>query len=624
MVDLAANIWGDGPSSQPKEPSKRDIRAWGTWIEAFVKGVGSTASRVYLTLADMNADAAGNPPEENAQLGWVVADPDTTKSGIYQWYAGMAKWQYIAPLPYSFIPAEDSGEGTPNAIKATSPVPVSGMALVLLNVYEANTGSPVTVQFNGGPVLTVKTNTGQDVAAGGLPAGVVLLGRQVGSKFQLVSDIASAAIAAAAEVAKVAAQLARDQAVSAASSVQSEQASRAFASANYHPLVGPDFIRTAAYAVAGDGGGALYKRIGADDSTVPMSCKFSITLAGSGAVVWYKLAELAVIVEMCGAKGDDPGNGTGTDDRQAFQDALDFSLRVYMNAAKTYRINGMLKIRRFQQFIGIGNRSASEFLFETGQTGATRLVFTGSGEACLVNKDPTYMLSHGLIRGFVLRANGSYTSMMHFRQMLDFRIEHIGMQTDSLTMHGLVSEKISPTDDSWINSLLNVLVRLPDSSVGRTIDVDWSDSAVENCHFTGGVGGNDNGYGVRWLNNQFERSNYVGLTLTKKGTISVKNTILKGNSFDANKTHGILFDTTGDSSGSYKFGTVVEGNNFRTEDPAGVAGAGAASIGFKNPSANTYKVGPIANNVELTSGVPGYAQNGPWTVPVNGVMNINS
>jgi hypothetical protein len=224
-----------------------------------------------------------------SSAGWLQTP--TLPSGIYQWYAGMTKWQYIAPLPYSFIAAEDTGAGTANAIKATSAIPVSGMALVLLNVYEIDTGSPVTVQFNGGPVLIIKTNTGQDVVAGGLPAGVVLLGRQVGSKFQLVSDIASAAIAAAAEVAKVAAQIARDQAVSAASSVQSEQTSRAFASANYHPLVEPDFIRTAAYAVAGDGGGALYKRIAADDATIPASCKFSITLSGSGTVVWYKLAK---------------------------------------------------------------------------------------------------------------------------------------------------------------------------------------------------------------------------------------------------------------------------------------------------------------------------------------------
>ena len=113
------------------------------------------------------------------------------------------------------------------------------------------------------------------------------------------------------------------------------------------------------------------------------------------------------------------------------------------------------------------------------------------------------------------------------------------MQTDSLTMHGLVSKKINPTDDSWVNSLLNVLVRLPDTSDGRSIDVDWSDSAVENCHFTDGIGGRDGGYGV-------------------------------------------------------------------------------------NPTANNYKVGPIANNVELTSGVPAYVQSGSWTVPALGVININS
>lgn len=623
MVETAATIFADGPSSNPNQPMKPLIREWGTWLEQLISAFTSGAGNILKTSrAALFADLA----HEADTTAWVMGDPTVAYNGIYvkSGASGTGSWTRVSDLPFSFIVAIDVGAGTPNAIQATTSIPVSGSALVWSNVYEANTGSPVTISFNGGAALTIKTNTGNNIDPNGLAAGMIVMGTISGSTFRLLNDQVSSAVVAAAEAAKVAAQTARDQAITAASSVQSEQASRAWATANYHPTVAPDFIRTAGFYAAGDGGGALYRRLPADDPSTPASCKFSITLSGSGTVVWYELAEAEVYLEMCGAKGDDPGDGTGTDDRQALQDALDFSIRVYLGAARTYRIhNGEIGIWRFQQLIGLGARSATEYWVETGQTGATRLVFTGSGQACFVNKNPTEMLSHGQIRGFIVRAIGTYTYGIYFRQMLDFKIEDFGFQTDSMTMHGIVSRKITPSDPSWINVMRDVFVRLPDLSNGRTVDVDFSDSEMDNVHLTGGIGANDAGYGIRWKGGQIERSKYAGLTITKTGSIGAKNSIVSNVSFDANKTHGILFDVTGDTSGAYKVGTVVSACNFRTEDPI-TAVAGSASIGFSNPSANNYKVGPIVGNVELTSGVPAYVQTGPWTIPANGVMNINA
>ncbi|OMQ44919.1 hypothetical protein [Ensifer sp. 1H6] len=602
-----------------RQVENHDAQVWGTEVERLILAFQAGGGIIFPDKATMDATLtyAAN------QQAWVMGDATVGNNGVYRKVgaSGTGSWQRLGDLPYSFIPATDVGAGTPNAIQATTGVPVNASALIRMNVIEANTASPVTVSFNGGAALTVKTNSGNDVAAGGLVAGMIVLGSISGSTFRLISDQVSSAVVAAAEAAQAAAELAKNQAITAASSVQSEQPSRAWAAANYHPAVAPDFIRTAGFAAAADGGGALYAKV-ASEPSIPSSCKFSITLSG-GATIWYKLAELEVYVEMCGAKGDSPGNGTGTDDRQAFQDALDFSLRVYMGAAKTYRIHGLLEVRRFQQLIGLGGRSATDYWVDIGQTGATRLHFTGSGQACFVNKNTALMLSHGQMKGFVFRADGSYSYMIYFRQMLDFRLEDLGMQTDSLTMHGIRSQKITSTDPSWVNSMKNVFVRLPDASDGRPINVDWSDSTVDTCHFTGGIGSNDGGFGVRWINSQFERSKYVGLTVTKTGNIGAKNSVIEANSFDANKTHGILLDATGDTSGAYKFATIITGNNFRTEDPnTGVAGS--ASIAFINPSANNYKVGPLANNVELSSGVTGYAQSGPWTIPASGVMNIHS
>lgn len=105
---------------------------------------------------------------------------------------------------YDFIPASNVGAGTPNALKATTAVALPSApngALVAVNVYVDNTSSPVTVQFNDGTIYTVKTNSGNDVATGGLVAGSVIAGYISGTTFRMLSDQASAAIQAAAEAA---------------------------------------------------------------------------------------------------------------------------------------------------------------------------------------------------------------------------------------------------------------------------------------------------------------------------------------------------------------------------------------------------------------------------------------
>ncbi|MGO4564811.1 hypothetical protein AB4Z52_07020 [Rhizobium sp. 2YAF20] len=219
MPQTAANIWADGPVSMPTQPSKPDIRAWGTWVESFINGAGATVSRVYNTLATMIADALANTPTENAQLGWVINDPITANNGVYQWFGALHTWNRIGDLPYSFIVASDVGAGTPSAILATSSIPVSGSAFVVTNIADTNDVSPVTISFNGGPVLTVKTNSGNDIAAGGLTSGMLIAGFRQGSTFRLISDQVSSAIVAAAEAAAAASATSAAAAAAAVASV---------------------------------------------------------------------------------------------------------------------------------------------------------------------------------------------------------------------------------------------------------------------------------------------------------------------------------------------------------------------------------------------------------------------
>ncbi|WPE22513.1 hypothetical protein [Shinella zoogloeoides] len=199
MVETANTIWADGPASAPLQPDKAKIRAWGSWLESFVTAIGANSGSVYATRAALYSDLVHGPNS----MAWVVDDPTAGYNGIYQktGASGTGSWSRIADLPYSFITATDVGTGTPNAIIATSSLPISPSALVMMGVYEANTGSPVTVVFNGGPTLTIKTNTGNDVAPGGLTAGMQLFGVVAGSTFRLVSDQVSAAVVAAAEAA---------------------------------------------------------------------------------------------------------------------------------------------------------------------------------------------------------------------------------------------------------------------------------------------------------------------------------------------------------------------------------------------------------------------------------------
>ena len=197
MVQLAAQIWADGPAADPVQPLKKDIRDWGTWLEGIVNSFTSNGGLIYTTRAALFADLA----HDANTMAWVIGDATVAYNGIYAKtdVSGSGSWSRVADLPYSFIVATDAGDGTANAIQATSSLPISGGVLVWFYVFRTNTSSPVTISFNGEPPLTIKTNSGNDPAPGGLAADTVAMGIMTGTTFQLISDQASAAIQAAAE-----------------------------------------------------------------------------------------------------------------------------------------------------------------------------------------------------------------------------------------------------------------------------------------------------------------------------------------------------------------------------------------------------------------------------------------
>ncbi|MBS0245490.1 MAG: hypothetical protein JSR61_02640 [Proteobacteria bacterium] len=157
---------------------------------------------IYLTRAGLYADLSPN----TGAGAMVVGDTTVAYNGIYR-KAGApdtGAWGRVADLPNSFIKASNAGAGTANEIVATSTTPIpsgDGAALIILPITTDNTSSTVTVAFNGGTALTIKTNSGASVPAGGLVAGMMVAGFKVGTQFRLLSDIATSADRVAAEAA---------------------------------------------------------------------------------------------------------------------------------------------------------------------------------------------------------------------------------------------------------------------------------------------------------------------------------------------------------------------------------------------------------------------------------------
>lgn len=186
----------------PRGAAMSDEMVWKTEVESVVNAFVSNGGLIYDIRANLYADLAHGANTS----AWVIADATVAYNGIYRksGASGAGSWARVADLPYSFVKAINTGSGTPNAIEATTAVPIpaaDGAALITLPIAATTTATPVTVSFNGGTALTIKTNSGNNPAIGGIVVGGILTGYVSGTTFRLLSDQASAAIQAAAEAA---------------------------------------------------------------------------------------------------------------------------------------------------------------------------------------------------------------------------------------------------------------------------------------------------------------------------------------------------------------------------------------------------------------------------------------
>ncbi|RIK83561.1 MAG: hypothetical protein DCC69_13960 [Hyphomicrobiales bacterium] len=208
-------------------------------------------------------DAAGNPRAvDNGDMQRWMTEAER------MFVALAAEQGGSLTLPNLMIRFSNAGTGTANAIVATPTLPLPaapGTALLTVNIVADNTG-PVTL--NGKPL---RTNSGNEIAPGGLTAGSIHAFLDLGDHFRLLSDQASAAIVAAAE------GLANAAAASAL-----EAAGHATGAIDYVYLAGS----TASLAKAVDDGTlvpavGVVRRVSAYDAAMPVQ-PFNVVCTATG------------------------------------------------------------------------------------------------------------------------------------------------------------------------------------------------------------------------------------------------------------------------------------------------------------------------------------------------------
>jgi hypothetical protein len=396
MALTAAEVWRDYsnigiPASGPNQPAKRDIRAWGGYLETMLSGFQVGGGVVFTTraqaYASLNYDAM--------KMAWVVLDPTPAFNGVYQksGASGAGTWTKLANLPYSFYRAQNDGAGSASAIIATNDYPLASTdSLIVLNITSTNTASPVTVALNGGAPLRIRTSSGNDPVIGGLVAGMLISGYIDGTDFRLISDQASAAIQAAAESAAATAVDARDRAIEAAdlaatvgagdvptiASVATAKLSSFIASRSY--------LLTAGWANHGDAPLQMYSRVasaparGGFRSTDRFLPDGSTDATNGG---WWVNNATEVDVAAFGAVGD----GT-TDDTAAIQEAMAFAAGKILKftPGKTYFITDELTLSPNTLVFGNGAKlinttSGIDFLNIAAGCVVLSLHATGTGTA---------------------------------------------------------------------------------------------------------------------------------------------------------------------------------------------------------------------------------------------------
>lgn len=247
-------------AGNPRGADMGKAQRWGMELERFV-GAAATNAAIFATRAELSValNYAANTS------GYVLGDETAAYNGWYQKLgaSGSGSWVRRGDLPYSWISMTDLGAGTANAIQVTSVLPTSPSVQRVVKIFETNTGA-VTISENGATAKPLLTASGNAIAAGGLPAGIMVVYVDDGTAFRLLSDQASAVFLAAAEAAQEAAETAAEAAqywagqAALAGTVPVYTSAVAIAGSIIPELL--NAFATQGYFNPGDGGEAVYRR----------------------------------------------------------------------------------------------------------------------------------------------------------------------------------------------------------------------------------------------------------------------------------------------------------------------------------------------------------------------------
>lgn len=237
----------------------------------------------------------------------VLLDPDATKNGVYA-DNGVA-WEGPRPFPDSIAELTVTG-GTASAVEASVSAGVDPSGVKVFYIEPSLTApGAVTLSVNGASGKPVLDVDGDVLTSGLWPAGRLLMLKDDGANFRLLSDPAADA---AADAAAASAVLAQQAAIDAQAGLGRPFDTKADAEA-YDPATAPDFIQLAGYTAAGDCPTFTLKAVGADPGH---GASLQITEG-----TWYEIIDYtAYDVRWFGAALDG-----ATDDTTAFQACFDLA-----------------------------------------------------------------------------------------------------------------------------------------------------------------------------------------------------------------------------------------------------------------------------------------------------------